>query len=450
MENSLFFSIHYHARKGASSKNKTAFILLLVVILSLILLAFKFPDSFRYYFIISCSLIFLSNFIFKISLFAIFFYRKLERNFIDSSSSMTMDELPFYTILLPVYKEKHSTLIQLIDAIASLEYPKDKLEVLILIEIEDEFTKANLPLIIPPFKTLIIPKSCPKTKPKACNYGLYFAKGEFIVVYDAEDIPDTLQLKHALIKFKQSENNTICVQSMLNFYNKNHNSISRFFTLEYLMWFKYLLPSISSLGLFIPLGGTSNHFRRKELIQIGGWDAYNVTEDAELGVRIYKNNFKTVLINSFTMEESPFGLENWILQRTRWMKGYLQTFLTHVLDVKGNKKTETSQFLNLFFSIGLSFFSFFLIPFSMLAAYFTPISPLLLFLYILNLFSGLTYIFLFRLIEKREAKFLGKGFGGSYIFISLYFFLHIIASFIAFFEFFIHPFYWHKTEHNVK
>src|SRR5581483_11735953 len=154
------------------------------------------------------------------------------------------------------------------------------------------------------FKIIVVPDSSPKTKPKACNYGLQFATGEYSVIYDAEDVPDPLQLKKAIVAFAKSAKNVICIQAKLNFYNPHQNILTRVFTAEYSLWFDLVLTGLQSIEAPIPLGGTSNHFKTQILKKIKGWDAFNVTEDCDLGLRLFKNGFSTAIMDSTTLEEA--------------------------------------------------------------------------------------------------------------------------------------------------
>ncbi|MEK9200858.1 MAG: glycosyltransferase, partial [Patescibacteria group bacterium] len=184
----------------------------------------------------------------------------------EQVKALSDPELPIYTILCPLYKEAN-VLPHFLDSVASLDWPKDKLDVQLLLEEDDAETIAvarslDLPKYI---HVVVVPDSQPKTKPKACNYGLHHAKGEFVVVYDAEDRPDPLQLKKAYLAFKESSDKVACVQAKLNYYNPHQNLLTRFFTAEYSLWFDVVLPGLQSISTTIPLGGTSNHFQTKVL-----------------------------------------------------------------------------------------------------------------------------------------------------------------------------------------
>ncbi|EKD58154.1 MAG: hypothetical protein ACD_57C00014G0001, partial [uncultured bacterium] len=238
--------------------------------------------------------------------------------------------LPLYSILCPLFKEA-SVLPQFLDSIQKIDWPKSKLEVLLLLEENDKETieVANNTKLPSYFKIIIVPESQPKTKPKACNYGLHFAQGEYVVIYDAEDIPNPQQLKKAHLAFSQANPQTICLQAKLNYYNPNHNLLTKLFTAEYSLWFDVVLPGLQSIDTTIPLGGTSNHFRRCDLLKLHGWDPFNVTEDCDLGVRLFREGYKTAIIDSTTLEEANSNVKNWFRQRSRWIKGYIQTYFVH-------------------------------------------------------------------------------------------------------------------------
>ncbi len=239
--------------------------------------------------------------------------------------------LPAYTILVPLYKEA-SVLPTLAKAMKELQYPKDRLDVKFLLEEDDEETiEACRAAHLPPYvELLIVPDSQPRTKPKACNYGLTKARGEYVVIFDAEDIPDPDQLLKAITIFRQSDDNMACVQAKLSYYNENQNILTRWFTSEYANWFELLLPSLYGHDMPVPLGGTSNHLRTDVVREMGAWDPYNVAEDADLGVRLHKAGYRTAVMDSITFEEANSDFVNWVRQRSRWVKGYLQTWLVHM------------------------------------------------------------------------------------------------------------------------
>jgi hypothetical protein len=239
-------------------------------------------------------------------------------------------QMPAYSALVPLFREAR-VVAGLVRSLDALDYPRSKLEVLLILEASDIETQAAvLGLGLPPgFRTVIVPDGAPRTKPKALNFALQFARGEYIVVYDAEDRPEPDQLRRALDMFRHRPPPLGCVQAQLNVYNPVDSWLTRQFTLEYCGLFDAILPALARLGLPIPLGGTSNHFRRATLVAAGAWDPFNVTEDADLGFRLARQGWRTAVLASTTWEEAPASFVGWFRQRTRWLKGWIQTYLVH-------------------------------------------------------------------------------------------------------------------------
>lgn len=233
-------------------------------------------------------------------------------------------EWPVYSILVPLYREAE-ILPQLTAALQALDYPADKLDVHLVLEESDLETSAAAKFYS--YSVVIVPDALPRTKPKACNYAIRAAKGEFLVVYDAEDRPEPDQLKKAVLAFRTCPE-VSCFQAHLTI-DRTRCWLQRMFAFDYGMWFNALLPGLAWLGAPLPLGGTSNHFRLSALIDAGLWDPFNVTEDADLGVRLARMGHKVCLLDSATFEEAPTAFVVWLRQRTRWMKGYMQTLLVH-------------------------------------------------------------------------------------------------------------------------
>ena len=246
-------------------------------------------------------------------------------------AQLDLDSLPTFSILVPAYKEPQ-VLSQLVANLVALEYPRDKLQIKLLLEEDDgETIAAAMALDLPaPFEVIIVPPVGPQTKPKALNYALLGCTGEIVCIYDAEDCPEPNQLLKVAATFARLGERVGCVQAELAYFNANENLITRWFAVEYRMWFTQFLPALSRLNAAIPLGGTSNHMRRDLLIKLGAWDPYNVTEDADLGVRLRRCGYTVAVLDSVTHEEANTDFVNWVKQRSRWYKGYLQTWLVHM------------------------------------------------------------------------------------------------------------------------
>ncbi|MEN9222690.1 MAG: glycosyltransferase [Thermostichus sp. BF3_bins_97] len=368
--------------------------------------------------------------------------------------------LPIYTVLVPVYNEPEVMPI-LIGSLSKLNYPQEKLDVLILLEEKDQVTidaarAANPPNFI---RLIRVPESHPKTKPKACNYGLAFARGDYLTIYDAEDIPDPDQLKKAVIAFRKGDPSLVCVQAALNYFNREENFLTRMFTLEYSYWFDYLLPGLETLKVPIPLGGTSNHFRTDRLRELEGWDPFNVTEDADLGIRASQHGYTVGVINSTTYEEANCATKNWIRQRSRWIKGYMQTWLVHNRHpLRSLSKLGLKNWLSYQFFIGGTFVTFLTSPIMWLMFVFWWVTRAS---WLQNLFpSWLIYIGLFNLILGNAIGIylnLIAVFRRGYYDLALYALLnpiywqlHSMAAYMALWQLFTKPFYWEKTVHGLS
>jgi len=250
----------------------------------------------------------------------------------DRAPRLSDHELPIYTLICALYREA-GIVGNLVAAIRALDYPPEKLDVKFVLEADDKETRRALEKLElgAPFDVIIAPAIGPRTKPKALNVALAFAHGSFTGVYDAEDVPQPDQLRRAVRAFLTNDHRLACVQAPLTIDNTTDNWLTRMFTADYAGQFEVLMPALARLGLPLPLGGSSNHFRTAVLRQIGGWDSYNVTEDADLGMRLYRfGYYSAVLSPSPTYEEAPARFMPWLKQRTRWYKGWMQTWLVHM------------------------------------------------------------------------------------------------------------------------
>ncbi len=240
-------------------------------------------------------------------------------------------ELPDYTVLVAMYREAR-VLPDLVAALKALNYPLAKLDIKLVLEEDDaETIEAARRLALPPhFQIVTVPDGKPRTKPRALNYALRFARGDLLVIYDAEDRPEPDQLMKAAAHFRRSPREVVCLQARLTFDNASENWLARQFTIEYASLFSGILPMLDRAGLPLPLGGTSNHFRVSALRAVGAWDAHNVTEDADLGLRLYRCGLRAEKLDSVTYEEACCRVWPWLKQRTRWLKGWIQTYGVHM------------------------------------------------------------------------------------------------------------------------
>jgi len=249
----------------------------------------------------------------------------------SATSALPDSGLPVYSVIVALYREARSV-DGLLSAIERLEYPAEKLDVIVALEADDRATRRAIAARRHriPISVVTVPEGGPRTKPKALNVALSFARGTFTVIYDAEDRPERGQLREALGLFERGGAALACAQARLCIDNTKDGWLARLFTAEYAGQFDVFLPALSALRLPLPLGGSSNHFRTETLRKVGGWDAYNVTEDADLGMRLARFGYRAATIASTTYEEAPSRLGPWLRQRTRWFKGWMQTWLVHM------------------------------------------------------------------------------------------------------------------------
>lgn len=378
----------------------------------------------------------------------------------EEALALSDDELPVYTVLLPVYDEP-SIVTNLLNGVGKLDYPRDKLEVLLLVEEDDVATQAALiGAELESVRVVLVPHSLPKTKPKACNYGMSLPdlRGEMVTIYDAEDIPDPLQLRRAVAAFRRLPSEIGCLQARLGYFNERQNLLTRWFSLEYDQWFGVILPAVEKAGCVVPLGGTSNHMSTRTWREVGGWDEFNVTEDADLGVRLARHGYRTLILDSITLEEANSDVVNWIRQRSRWYKGYLQTMLVHLRNPAGLRREIGTKailrLLNMTGGVPLTSVCNLVFWFTMLvwvlgrppviAMIFPPMTYyvcLALFLIgaPLSVYSGLVV-----------TKELGKPhLWPAALLTPLYWLLQAVAAVKAIYQLVFRPFFWEKTVHGL-
>lgn len=235
--------------------------------------------------------------------------------------------LPTVTIIVPLFQEPEVA-GALVDRLCRIDYPRERLDILLCVEEDDPLTLSALRAGSLPawMRAVVVPRGHPQTKPRALNYALNYARGDIVGIYDAEDRPEGDQLHKVVQRFAEVPADVACLQGRLDYYNARHNWLSRLFTVEYAAWFRVLLPGVQRMGLVVPLGGTTVFLRRSVLEKIGAWDAHNVTEDAELGLRLARAGYRTQIVDTTTFEEANAATLPWIRQRSRWLKGYLITW----------------------------------------------------------------------------------------------------------------------------
>jgi len=447
---------HQSARQVLSRRQKRD-MLLIGAIASALLIAF--PHEFLLWFLLLINLFYFCTLLLKAQLFALGSrYRPGSLIPPQALASLRDDVLPVYTLLIPLHDEAE-TLPRLLRALDAIDYPPAKLDIKLIVERDDTRTIDAIKALAPHrgYELIYVPYSLPQTKPKACNYALHFARGTYVTIYDAEDMPDPLQLKKAVYWFSRQPEHVVCLQARLNYYNREYSTLTRLFSIEYAAWFDFMLPGLRHLEIPIPLGGTSNHIHLQKLRDMGEWDPYNVTEDADLGIRLALRHYSTDILDSLTAEEAPIRLGVWMSQRTRWIRGYMQTWLVHMRHpLQLMRQMSGSAFWGFQFFIGGPCLVFISAPFLWIICAFwatglvtvdgPQMSPLITSFSLGNLVFGLLLHLVFALIIIQRYRW--RGMTGALLAFPLYWLLHSWASFRALWQLIVNPHIWEKTPHG--
>jgi len=368
---------------------------------------------------------------------------------------------PCYTVMVALYREA-ALAEQLIASLKRLDWPHSLLDIKLVCEADDRETIVALQALSPGphFEIVEVPPSEPRTKPKALTYALGAARGEFLAIYDAEDRPHPQQLREAYQRFRASSGKLACLQAPLIITNAGESWISALFSLEYAGLFRGLLPMLASARMPLPLGGTSNHFRTEALHAAGGWDPFNVTEDADLGLRLYRLGYRSDVIMRQTLEDAPTTTRVWMGQRSRWFKGWLQTWLVLMRDPRRLiREMGLTAFCISQLTIGGMLVSSLLHPliilFMALGAYSMlqspadsiPVSTLSLFVIdTVNIFGSYATFLALGLgpMIGHEKRLIGWRWTG----VPLYWLMTSAAAWRAALELRSKPFFWNKTPHE--
>lgn len=378
----------------------------------------------------------------------------------EDALDLTDEELPVYSVLVPAYKEP-DVIANVIGSLAALTYPCSKLDIRLLLEADDEQTISAARRSLPPdapITIVLVPPGEPRTKPKACNFGLQGATGDLVTIYDAEDHPEPLQLRRAVLALRRLGNDFACVQAKLGYFNARQNLITRWFTVEYANWFGILLPGLVAVGAPVPLGGTSNHFRADLLRALAAWDPHNVTEDADLGIRLTRLGYSIGVLDSLTEEEANSDFVNWVKQRSRWYKGYLQTWLVHMrhpVTVHRELGLRGALGLHLFIAgtplttfLNPVFWTLVLVWFVQQPAWIALLFPAGIFYLALTCFViGNAAIIYTNVLTTRVMH--DPGLLGAALLVPLYWVMMSIAAVKAVFQLIWAPSYWEKTSHGL-
>ncbi len=387
-----------------------------------------------------------------------FLVSRIRRREADPKTAPISLRQPCVSIMVPLYKEREIA-GALIQRLQRLTYPKALLDVILVLEESDDVTRETVAKVDLPswIRTVEVPElNGLTTKPRAMNYALDFCRGDILGVWDAEDAPQPDQIERVVEHFTQAAPDVVCLQGVLDYYNPRTNWRSRCFAIEYNSWFRVILQGIARLGLVVPLGGTTFFFRRDKLVELGGWDAHNVTEDADLGVRLSRAGYRTEMVDTTTYEEANFRAWPWVKQRSRWLKGFMVTYLVHMRSpLKLYRDLGLIKFAGVqaFFlgtlgqfllapvlwvfwlsTLGVSNPMLTILPPSLI----TPFLVLFIVTEATNIAVGMLAV------AARERRFLLPWVPTM----GLYFPLGVVAAYKALWELVFNPFFWDKTQHG--
>lgn len=369
--------------------------------------------------------------------------------------------LPVYTVMVALYQEK-DVAAQLIDRLNRLNWPRSRLDIKLLCEANDRETIEALKAqdLRPEYEIVLVPDMMPRTKPKALNYGLAGARGEYLAIYDAEDRPHADQLREAYQHFQTAPDNVACLQAPLVVSNARESWLSALFALEYSGRFRRLMPLLSDLRMPMPLGGTSNHFRTDILRAVGAWDPYNVTEDADLGLRLFRLGYVAEMIARPTLEDAPTEKRVWIGQRGRWLKGWMQTWLVLMRDPR-RLTAELGAFGSLVFHVMITGMLLSALGHPLIIGFFavsswhmvhsesvTTLEQMLLVMDTINIFAS--YLLFIRVGQKAMSRDERKRLGTKWRYVPFYWLMISFVAWKALVELKTNPFFWKKTPHKAS
>ncbi len=375
----------------------------------------------------------------------------------DPKPAPIVARLPMVSIIVALYREADIA-ARLVRRLSKLDYPHGLLDIVLAVEAADHMTrnalaKADLP---PWMRIVVAPEGRVKTKPRALNFALGLCRGSIVGVYDAEDAPEPDQIRRVVDQFSRRGPDVACLQGVLDFYNPGTNWLSRCFTIEYASWFRVVLPGIQRMGFPIPLGGTTLFFRRAALEKLGGWDACNVTEDADLGLRLARHGYRTEMVATTTYEEANCRAVPWVKQRSRWIKGFMMTYATHMREpLLLWRQLGTRQFIGFQVLFLGSLSQVLLVPllwslWAVVLGFSHPLTQTLT----VPAMTAMTLLFITSEALTIAAGMVGLRRSGqkiSLLWVPTLHFYHpmaALASYKALWEMIDKPFYWDKTSHG--
>jgi cellulose synthase/poly-beta-1,6-N-acetylglucosamine synthase-like glycosyltransferase len=300
--------------------------------------------------------------------------RKLQNT---SDSSGTAEEPPTFSIIVPT-KNEESVIQRCLVSIMNIDYPKDKLQVIIVDgnSVDNTYSICEKISQQYPNNIKIIREQTTTGKPAALNLALTYATGDIVCVFDADSLPEKNVLSKVASYFNDKQ--LTALQGMTTSINEKSNILTRVIASEEKAWFQMLMSGREKMRLFVPLNGSCQFIRHTALTEMGGWDENSLTEDVELAVRLVeKNRLIKYASDVCSGQETPSTLRSLVKQRIRWYRGYMETALKYgrLLDSINKRTVDAEISLAGPFMMVISLLSY--INWALVAIFFSQSTPIL-------------------------------------------------------------------------
>jgi cellulose synthase/poly-beta-1,6-N-acetylglucosamine synthase-like glycosyltransferase len=239
------------------------------------------------------------------------------------------EEFPKFSIIVPA-KDEEVVIYRCLNGLLDLDYPKDKMEIIIVDGDSTDSTGKVCSEFIAKYPEIfkIINEKESKGKPVALNLALPYVTGEIVGTFDADSLPDKEVLRKAASYFNYKQ--VMAVQGRTYSLNEKSSILTRVAAMEEKAWYQVLISGREKLQLFVPLNGSCQFIRRSVLEELGGWDETCLTEDVELALRLVEKNYLIKYApDVISGQETPSSLGDLVKQRVRWYRGYMEIALKY-------------------------------------------------------------------------------------------------------------------------
>ena len=244
-----------------------------------------------------------------------------------SPSKENCKNFPKFSIIVPA-KNEEPVIARCMESILKQEYPKDKIEILVIEGGSEDNTRALCEEYSKrhPATIKLLSQRTSNGKPSALNEALKYATGEIVAIFDADNVLERDVLKKAAIDFQ--DDSTVALQGRTSSINEDENYLTKIVAKEEKAWFGALIQGRHNLNLFVPLTGSCQFVRRKTLLKHEGWREDSLAEDIDLALKLAEEDHKIQYDNDVrSWQETPSSLKSLVTQRTRWYMGYMENLI---------------------------------------------------------------------------------------------------------------------------